>query len=520
MDVEMVIVRIVHIGFGAFWLGSAVFLAFVLEPTLRSMGPDYQGPVMGRIGKLAGPVIGGSGVITILAGIYLALRLRFFDRFPETGWGWAILIGFVVALAAMGTGGATGAAVQRMGRIREGIEDRPPNPDEASQLQRLAARLTLLGRATAILVGHRCGHHGLGPVRVAVPSFLASPQPSTRPTLLGRTAPMTGNLRIGLIGCGGHGLGRLSPALTKVEGVELAACADPDEVAAYRGVEQYGYGRPYLDHHDMLSREELDAVVVATPHHLLKDAAIASIQSGRPVFVEKPMATSLAEGEEVRDAADRAGVPVTVGYCQRFAEGRRTMKSLLERGAVGEVAGVCAGKGSAPLQGWLADPKKGGGQLLYLGVHVTDQVLWMVDSEAERVYAEVSWHPDTGADQNSAFTIRFKNGVIADVLCSQNVAGSMDFIEVIGSAGRVRAEWASNVVYVYSEALVEYRHPTTIRPNTDLSAQMYEDELKAWVASLVQGTDPPVTVDDGLRVLEIIDAVFTSGRTGEPVTLA
>ena len=152
MDVEMVIVRIVHIGFGAFWLGSAVFLAFVLEPTLRSMGPDYQGPVMGRTGKLAGPVIGGSGVITILAGIYLALRLRFFERFPETGWGWAILIGFIVAIGAMATGGITGATVQRMGRIRQGIEGRPPNPDEVSQLQRLGGQLALLGRTTAILV--------------------------------------------------------------------------------------------------------------------------------------------------------------------------------------------------------------------------------------------------------------------------------------------------------------------------------------------------------------------------------
>ena len=329
---------------------------------------------------------------------------------------------------------------------------------------------------------------------------------------------MVSGMRIGLIGCGGHGLGVLAPAIEAVEGAELTACADVDEAAARGAAERLGLNRHHVDYRDMLLTEDLDAVVVALPHHLLKDASLAAIGRGVNVFVEKPMALSRAEGKKVRDAARSAGVTVMVGYCQRYDEGRRTMKALIERGAVGDIVVVNAGKGCPPLTGWLADPATGGGELLWLGVHITDQVLWMAGSTPERVSGEIVWHPRTGADQSAVFTIRFESGVLANVLCSQNVASGLDFIEVLGSEGRVRAEWPSGVVQVYSEALPEYRHPTTIRPRSPQTANMYRDEMRAWIASLADGRPPPIDAGAGVRVLSIIDAVFESARTGAPVS--
>jgi predicted dehydrogenase len=326
------------------------------------------------------------------------------------------------------------------------------------------------------------------------------------------------NVRIGLIGCGGHGLGVLAPAIEAVEGAELTACTDVDEAVARRAEERLGLSRHHTDYRDMLLVEDLDAVVVALPHHLLRDASLAAIGEGLHVFVEKPMALTRADGEQIRDAARSAGVTVMVGYCQRYDEGRRTMKALIERGAVGDIAVVNAAKGCPPLTGWLADPATGGGELLWLGVHITDQVLWMAGSTPERVTGEIVWHPRTGADQSAVFTIRFESGVLANVLCSQNVAGGLDFIEVLGSAGRIRAEWPSGVVWVYSEAVPEYKHPTTIRPRTPQTANMYRDEMRAWGSSMVDSRPPPIDASAGVRVLSIIDAVFESARTGALVS--
>ena len=332
---------------------------------------------------------------------------------------------------------------------------------------------------------------------------------------------MAGTVRIGLIGCGNHGRNNLSPGLVATKEAELVACSDPDEAAAYKAVQDFGYGRAYSDYPEMLSNENLDGVIVAARNDQLSEIALDVIAAGHDIFLEKPAALNKKGAEEVRDAARDAGIKVMVDYSLRFAESRLFMKDLLDRGAVGDVMHVCAGKGSGwILKGWKADLSKGGGDLLHHSVHVIDQILWMLNNRPERVYSEIIWHPETGADHYSAFTVRFKNGVIAESVGAQGVGGGMDFLEVMGSAGRVRAEYPSGKVQVYSEALPEYSHPTTFQPKSDLTMEMYHDATRAWVDSLLENREPPVTLDDAVNVLEIIDAVFESGRTGMPVSLS
>ena len=160
----------------------------------------------------------------------------------------------------------------------------------------------------------------------------------------------------------------------------------------------------------------MDAVIVAVPHRYLKEVALSAINAGKHVFIEKPMGLNAAEGAEVVEAAARRGVVAMVGYCMRYSLSRMFIKSLLDRGAVGDVSFVAAGKGGGPLGGWLGGPyAEGGGQLLFLGSHLTDQVLWMTSDDAEAVSGTVRWTPG-GTDETSAYTVRLKGGAVADVL--------------------------------------------------------------------------------------------------------
>lgn len=154
MNLELAIARIIHIGFGAFWVGSAVFLVFVVEPRVRALGPAIQGPVMGAIGKAAGPLLGGSGAISIAAGIYLALRLRWntLDSFFDTGWGWAIGLGFVLSIAAFFLGLTTGLLVGRMGKMAAALSGGPPSPDDKAAMGKLSGQIRTVGRTTAIIL--------------------------------------------------------------------------------------------------------------------------------------------------------------------------------------------------------------------------------------------------------------------------------------------------------------------------------------------------------------------------------
>ena len=151
---EDVILRILHIVFGVFWAGSAIFLATMLEPRLRALGPAVQGPVMRALIPVMVPAILFSATITIAAGITLALRLRWdhLNRFLDTGWGWAILIGFVASMIAYAVGMMIATAGRRMAALGASIEGRPPTPEEGGQLQALGSRLTLYGRSNAVLV--------------------------------------------------------------------------------------------------------------------------------------------------------------------------------------------------------------------------------------------------------------------------------------------------------------------------------------------------------------------------------
>ena len=154
MNYEMIILRLLHIVFGVFWAGSAIFFALILQPRLARLGPSIQLPVMAALLPVQGPALIGSAVITIVAGITLALRLRWgnLDAFYNTGWGIAIMIGFVTAIGAISAGITLTVLAHRMVALGKSIQGREPTAEEGSELQRLSTRLPRLGRSTAFLV--------------------------------------------------------------------------------------------------------------------------------------------------------------------------------------------------------------------------------------------------------------------------------------------------------------------------------------------------------------------------------
>ncbi len=349
---------------------------------------------------------------------------------------------------------------------------------------------------------------------------------------------MSEKIRIGLIGCGSQGR-YLSEAAAAAGQAELVACADPNPEAARRAVELTGYRKAYDSAADLLDQADVDAVVVATIHDQLQPMAMAAVRAGKHVLVEKPMALNAADGQALVDAAKEAGVNLMVGYSLRFQPERIRVKELLDAGAVGDLAHVLAGQCIGGMGGWLGQRAHGGGPLLYVGVHCLDFVLWTVDRPVERVFAEVNMKDgaDTDVEADAMFTIRFAGGVVAQVVTSQRMGGRYGWYDAIGSAGRVRTEWESPNVFVESRNLPEYSLPTTIetpatyghpphdpeavsRLNSYKYIRTWACELSEFIASIREGRPPLSPGEDGVRVLQVCDAVFESGRTGQPVSLA
>ncbi|MEA3403122.1 MAG: Gfo/Idh/MocA family oxidoreductase [Armatimonadota bacterium] len=346
---------------------------------------------------------------------------------------------------------------------------------------------------------------------------------------------MSEPMRIGLIGCGGQG--RYLAEAARITGeARLVACADIRPEAAEEAAELLGFEDWYGNAAEMLDEASIDAAIVAVTHDQLQPLALQVLRTGRHVLVEKPMALTAAAGQELVDAAREQDVRLMVGYTLRFLPERLEMRRLLDEGAVGEVTHVLGGQLIGRMGGWLSDRERGGGPLYYVGTHALDFVLWMAGSPVERVYAEVHWAEDAGVELDASITLRFAGGFSGQVVTSQRMGGRYGWCDVIGSAGRLRTVWERPEVCVESQAIEAYRTPTQIEvPATANHPQWPRDAgarlsgfkyVRSWAAEILEfieaireGREPSVSGQDGVRVLEVVDAVFESDRTGAPVEI-
>jgi putative copper export protein len=147
VNIEFMSLRIIHIVSGSFWVGSALFMVLLFLPRLRRLTPDTRDKLMEEVVGLWSSVSGVAAVVTIAAGVTLALRLRWghLDSFLSSGWGWAILIGFISAIASMALGGRFDSILRR---IRSGDERRL---DEAEK-ERLVNSMTGSLRLSTLFV--------------------------------------------------------------------------------------------------------------------------------------------------------------------------------------------------------------------------------------------------------------------------------------------------------------------------------------------------------------------------------
>jgi phthalate 4,5-cis-dihydrodiol dehydrogenase len=330
-------------------------------------------------------------------------------------------------------------------------------------------------------------------------------------------------VRVGVVGCGYQGR-LIAQAVSMTDGLQVVACADPDKAAA-AAVTSLDYdvaSYESVDH--LLDRTEVDAVIIATPHHLLYETALTAIGKRKHVLAEKPIAMNEHQAARIDAAVEQAGISYMAGYSLRFFVAQRQVFELLEAGAIGDTRVISAGMGTGPLSGWFAKPEMGGGALLYLGSHVVDQILWLAQDEPVEVFAQVTYRSDNGTDETSAFQIRFSSGTIAQCLVTQAIEGWFDFVYIYGTKGKIDlscSNWLRYDISVTSSNLPSYAEPTIIRPRLrgDPIMMMLVPELEEFASAIQEGRQPTVTANDGRRVLKVLDAVTESAKIGRPVSI-
>jgi predicted dehydrogenase len=328
---------------------------------------------------------------------------------------------------------------------------------------------------------------------------------------------------LGLAGCGYEG-DCLARAATRAPGVRLVACADPDATAA-TGVARLGEEvSTHSSVEEMLAEASVDAVLVATPNHLLCPVSLAALRAGKHVLVEKPIGLNRAEGTAIEAEAARAGVRCMAGYSCRFSLGRY-VHELITNGAVGEIQAITGAFGCGPMdKGWVARPETGGGPLLYLGSHLVDMVLWFANDEVAEVSANIRRRPGTAIDATSTFEMRFSRGGTAQCLVTQDAPTFFFTIDVLGRSGRVTLRgwnFLQFEIEVASTTDALYAHPAVVRPpvTRDHITMMLVPELDEFARAVKEGRQPSVSATDGRRVLQVLDAVVEADHRRAAVAL-
>jgi len=229
---------------------------------------------------------------------------------------------------------------------------------------------------------------------------------------------MSEKVRFGLIGCGTvAGYGHI-PALTTCPKIELVALSDLNLDRLAELSEKYGVSATYKDYHDLLARDDIDAVGVAVPldqhHAVVIDAACA----GKHVFCEKPIAPTVELAQEMVQAMEKAGKLFAINFEMRHSEPHPEMKTLLDEGTIGELK-VFRGIGNWMGGRWAGvDRYKmlitvGLGPIVDCGIHYFDQCRWFTGSEFAEIQAMGTFIENYPNPDHVIATCRMENGVLA-----------------------------------------------------------------------------------------------------------
>lgn len=333
--------------------------------------------------------------------------------------------------------------------------------------------------------------------------------------------------RIGWIGCGRHAQDMLLPHLVRT-GARLEAICDTDAGRLAATATAYGVQHAFGDAASLLAHPGLDAVGMAVGPKAHPDLAIAALERGLAVFMEKPPAATATDAARVAQAAARTGRPVVVGFMKRHAVGNRIAKNIIEGGAFGRPLGFLGWYMTAPTY-FTGDPDYSGFYLHHC-VHYMDLVPWLMGEPLISIAArkvepspgKLLLHLDLGLASGAVGTL-----VMGTI---QARTTPMEFVQVMGDQTRIevsnveRVAWHRDPGFKIGDAAASLAGDGDTRSwEPNLTAARNEDPkgyaalLSGFVDSL-QGKPAPdlPTIADGVRAMHALEAMIRAVEIGEP----
>ena len=322
-------------------------------------------------------------------------------------------------------------------------------------------------------------------------------------------------VKIGLIGLGSMGSVHLSNCI-KMKNVEVIAVADKSKRALIYA-KNIGIKNIYTNYEEIIKDKNIDALIISLPNFLHKDCAIAAAEAGKHIFIEKPLARNILEGEEICTSIEHSDVKGMVGYPLRFDKRYIDLKADIENGIFGAVitastsnisSGPFSSRGQlgrpVPVPSWWFDKELlGGGALLDLGVHSVNLFRYYFGDVIE-THSQLGYRFNMDLEDHAVCIMKFKSGTLATIKVGWF---SSDIIRSLEINGTIK-----NISFIQSSPSKLKIISSDIKKKLGLTNEYnsFYHEINYFIDCLNLGIQPIPSVDEGLMDLKIISEAYNN----------
>jgi len=315
---------------------------------------------------------------------------------------------------------------------------------------------------------------------------------------------------VGLIGLGHHGSRYLRHLVEKETGGKLIAISRQQvdkgrQQAVHHGIQFFP------DYRDLVADPTIQAVLVVATPALNAPIALEAIKHRKAVLLEKPLALNSREGGHIVEAANQTGVPLMTGHTLRYEPVIRKIHEVSS--TLGHWQSL---RGTMYLEERLENNRvqgTGHGVLLEVGIHLLDWVRVMIPGEPLTVSANLTRSSPQTPETRAEVTLTTRIGLSCQLDIARVRAKRVTHIEIVGTKGRVLADWTSRMVQTFAQRTLTSQEFVPATPTIVLM-------LKDFFQALRTGQPVPITGEDGLRAVELADACYQAEKSQQPISLS
>jgi predicted dehydrogenase len=336
-------------------------------------------------------------------------------------------------------------------------------------------------------------------------------------------------LSVGIIGLGAAGLLHAESYNAISDKAKVIVLCDKDKGCAESNAPIYG-ADAHTNYCDILRRKDIDIIDICLPHHLHAKAAIEAAEAGKHVLVEKPIATTLKDADDMIKAAKKAGVKFMVAENHAFVPSHMLAKEMVDQGRIGRVFLAKAYEivGDVPVEySWKTSPAALG-SLLDMGVHRFFVLRWIM-GEVKSVFAfaeKLACELETDNDDTAVIALKFKNGALGgvDLTCCA-VSEPTNRLELYGTKGTIIEDHMWEQPLMYCSYQSGFETEGWVKPEVEHApfpgyyGISFRNEVEHFVDCVLNDKQPKVTGEDGRAALKIALLAYKSVKTRKVVTV-